>query len=80
MDILKVVSISVVETYGFHIFDQVTTSFSRQVFWTLFIVQYVVLKIYWIWIYPLIASPLRSLPGPNVCVHRSVKSAHGQNS
>ncbi|EEH06445.1 conserved hypothetical protein [Histoplasma capsulatum G186AR] len=65
MDILKVVSISVVETYGFHIFDQVTTSFSRRVFWTLFIVQYVVLKTYWIWIYPLIASPLRSLPGPN---------------
>ncbi|QSS54790.1 molybdopterin synthase large subunit CnxH [Histoplasma capsulatum var. duboisii H88] len=65
MDILKVVSISVVETYGFHIFDQVTTSFRRQVFWTLFIVQYVVLKTYCIWIYPLIASPLRSLPGPN---------------
>ncbi|EGE79609.2 cytochrome P450, variant [Blastomyces dermatitidis ER-3] len=65
MDILKVASLSIVETYTFHLFNQGTISFFREVFWPLFIIQYVILKIYWIWIYPPMASPLRSLPGPS---------------
>lgn len=80
MDILKVAFVSIAETYTFHIFNQATILFSRQVFWPLFIIQYVALKIYWIWIYPLMASPLRSLPGPSVCIHHSVLSLHGQNN
>ncbi|OJD17118.1 hypothetical protein AJ78_02762 [Emergomyces pasteurianus Ep9510] len=65
MDILKVASICLAEMYTFHIFNRATISFNCQLFWPLFIIQYVALKIYCIWIYPLMVSPLRSLPGPS---------------